>query len=47
MYILRADSLGCGSVVENLPAKQEIRVQSMGQKDPLEKEMAKHLGILA
>ena len=26
---------------------QEIRVQSLGQEDPLEKEMATHSGILA
>ena len=25
-----------GSAVQNLPAKQEIRVQSLGQEDPLE-----------
>ena len=29
-----------GPVVKNLPAKQEMQVQSLGQKDPLEKEMA-------
>ena len=29
-----------GSVVKNLPAKQEMRVQFMGQKDPLEEEIA-------
>ena len=27
------------SVVKNLPAKQEKRVWSLGQEDPLEKEM--------
>ena len=36
-----------GSVVENLPAKQETQVQSLGQEDPLEKEMATHSSILA
>ena len=25
-----------GSVIKNLPAKQETRVQSLGQEDPLE-----------
>ena len=35
------------SVVKNLPAKQEMRVQSLGQEDPLEKEMAIHSSILA
>ena len=29
------------------PAVQETWVQSLGQKDPLEKEMAIHSGILA
>ena len=32
---------------KNLPAKQETQVQSLGQEDPLEKEMAKHSSILA
>ena len=27
-------------MVSNLPAMQEIQVQSLGQEDPLEKEMA-------
>ena len=36
-----------GSVVKNLPAKQEMQVQSLGQEDPLEKEMATHCKILA
>ena len=40
--------LSCkGSVVKSLPAKQEMWVQSLGQKDPLEKEMATHSSILA
>ena len=34
-------------MVKNLPAKQETQVQSLGQKDPLEKEMATHSSILA
>ena len=29
-------------MVKNLSAVQEIRVQSLGQEDPLEKEMATH-----
>ena len=33
--------------VENLPAVQEIQVQSLGQKDPLEKEIVTHSSILA
>ena len=32
---------------KNLPAMQEIWVQSLGQEDPLEKEMATHSSILA
>ena len=34
-------------MVKNLPAKQETQVQSLGQEDPLEKEMATHSSILA
>ena len=36
--------------VKDLPAMQkiqEIRVQSLGQEDPLEKQMANHSSILA
>ena len=36
-----------GSVVKNPPAQQEMQVQLLGQKDPLEKEMATHFSILA
>jgi len=36
-----------GSVVKNPPAKWEMRVQFLGQEDPLEKEMATHSRILA
>ena len=32
---------------KNLPAMQEMKVQSLGQKDPLEKEMATHSSALA
>ena len=35
------------SVIKNPPAMQETRVQSPGQEDPLEKEMAIHSSILA
>ena len=34
-------------MVRNLPAMQETRVQSLGQEDLLEKEMATHFSILA
>ena len=33
--------------VERLPAMWETWVQSLGQEDPLEKEMATHSSILA
>ena len=36
-----------GSVVKNPPAKQETWVASLGQEDPLEKEMAPHSSALA
>ena len=39
--------LPCGSVVQNLPSKQETRVQCLGQDDRLENEMATHSSILA
>ena len=32
--------------VESLPAMWETRFQSLGQEDPLEKEMATHSSIL-
>ena len=35
------------SVVNNLPAMQEIQVRSLGQEDPLEEKMATHSSILA
>ena len=34
-------------MVKNLPAVQENQVRSLGQEDPLEKEMAPHSSILA
>ena len=34
-------------MVKNLPAMQEMWVQSQGWEDPLEKEMATHSSILA
>ena len=36
-----------GLGVKNLPAVQETQVQSLGIKDPLEKELATHSSILA
>ena len=34
-------------MVKNLPAMQEALVHSLGQEDPLEKEMATHSSFLA
>ena len=34
-------------MVKNLPAIQEMRVRSLAQEDPLEKEVATHSSILA
>ena len=34
-------------MVKNLPAIPETQVRSLGQEDPLEKEMATHSSILA
>jgi len=41
--------MGCtgGLAVKNLPAVQEMRVQSLGQEDRLEEGMATHPDILA
>ena len=37
-----------GSVVKNLPAEQDgLRAPSLGQEDPLEKEMATHSSTLS
>ena len=37
----------CGSLVKNSLPMQEMQVWSLGQEDPLEKEMATHSSILA
>ena len=34
-------------MVKKLPAVQETQVLSLGQEDPLEKEMATHCSIMA
>ena len=34
-------------MVKNLPAMRETQVRSLGQKDPLQKEMATHSSVLA
>ena len=51
MLITSPKDLGYGAflvvqMVKNLPVTQETRVQSLGQEDPLEKEMAIHSSIL-
>ena len=33
-------------MVKDLPAMRETQVQSLGRKDPLEKEMATHSNVL-
>ena len=45
-FVHRQASLVAQQVM-NLPAMQETWVQSLGWKDPLEKEMATHFSILA
>jgi hypothetical protein len=34
-----------GSAMQNPPATQEMQIQSLGQEDPLEKEMSTHWEI--
>ena len=34
-------------MIENMPAMRKTQVQSLGQEDPLEKEMATHFSILS
>ena len=34
-------------MIKNLSAMQEMRVQSLGKEDPLEKQMATHSSIFA
>ena len=41
-----SSSTNSGSLVKNLSAEQEMRVQSLGQEDPLEEELATHCSIL-
>ena len=45
LYIIWASLVA--QKVKNLPANLETQVQSLGQEDPLEKEMATHYSILA
>ena len=45
MYLIKG--FPGGSVVKNPPAEQEMQVQSLGQEDIPEKEIATHSSILA
>ena len=48
LYNYMIDSFPGGSIeVKNQPAMQETWVRSLGQEDPLEKEMATHSSIFA
>ena len=46
-YTLHALTTPVAQTVMNLPTIQETQVRSLGQEDPLEKEMATHSSILA
>ena len=46
-YKAQKEGFPGGSVVKNPPAKQETRVISLGQEDPLEEEKATHFSKLA
>ena len=46
-FVIHSNLLPSGLVLNNPPAMQEIQVQSLGQEDPLKKEMATHTSILA
>ena len=47
MVSLKEWDFPIAQMVKNLPAVQETQVRSLGQEDPLEKEMATHSSILA
>ncbi|CAN0344674.1 unnamed protein product [Rangifer tarandus platyrhynchus] len=46
-HLLRARDFLVAQAVKRLPAVRENRVQSLGQEDPLEKEVATHSSTLA
>ena len=46
-HLLEHNASLIAQLVNHLPAMQETWVRSLGQKDPLEKEMAIHSSILA
>ena len=45
LHLIRASLVA--QMVKNLPATQETWVQSLGEEDPLEKEIVTHSSILA
>ena len=50
MFLLKSQASLVAQIVKkkkNLPIMQETQVGSLGQEDPLEKEMATHSSILA
>ena len=47
LYVIIHNCFPGGSAVKNTPAMQETRVQTLGQENPLEKEMATHSSVLA
>ena len=47
VYLIVKGASLVAQMVKRLPAMQETWVQSLGQGDPLEKEMATHSSILA
>ena len=47
MYLTKLPTFTGGSVVEDLPAMQEMRVQSLALEELLEKEVATHSSTVA
>ena len=46
-FLLRTLASVVAQMVKSLPAMQETWVRSLGQEDPLEKEMTTHSSIVA
>ena len=47
VFSVATDSSPVAQLVKNLPAMQEMWVQSLGQENPLEKGLATHSSVLA
>ena len=47
LYIGSHECFSVSQMVKNPPAIQETQIQSLGQKDPLEKELATHSSVSA